>query len=420
MKLFHAADIHLDSPLRGLDKKEGAPVERLRRATRGALENLVAACIDEEVVGLVIAGDLFDGAWKDAGTGLFFAGAMARLKDAGIPVLVVRGNHDAESTVVRRLPAPSNVHTFSSRKVERFELADGALVLHGTSFATKAVTDDLAARFPEADSGAVHVGVLHTSLDGREGHEPYAPTTLDVLRSRGYAYWALGHVHAREIVSRDPWVVFPGNLQGRHAREVGEKGASLVTFSDRGVVSVEHRVLDVVRWAHVTVDASGCDARADVMERARAALEDEVQRAEGRLLAARVRFEGTCPVSGALHDARAELADELRLVAVDVAGEDAWIEKLEIATRTTVDVLALRAQDTALGQLARRIEEVRGDDAALLELGGCLEDLRKKLPPEVRNGPEGFDPSDLGVIRELYTHVEESLLGALTEAKGRD
>jgi DNA repair protein SbcD/Mre11 len=413
VKLFHAADIHLDSPLRGLDRYDGAPTERLRGATRAALGRLIDACIDEGVDALLIAGDLFDGAWKDYSTGLFFVTAMGRLKAAGIPVIVVRGNHDAESIVARKLPALDHVRVLSSRKPESVELADGAIVVHGMSFGSKAVSDDIASRYPDARPGVINVGVLHTSLDGREGHEPYAPTSLDVLRSKGYAYWALGHVHAREIVSRDPWVVFPGNLQGRHARETGDKGATLVTFSASGVASVEHRSMDVVRWSRVEVDAAGAGSVDDVLDRVRSAIAEAAEAADGLLLAARVTIVGATEVSGALH-ADAELPGRVRLVAADAAGIDAWVEKVEVRTRTSADLDALRTQDSALGQLARRLAETRTDDAALTELASCFADLTKKLPADARAGADGFDPTDLSTMRELYMHVEETLLGALT------
>src|SRR4051812_29910913 len=113
MKFVHAADLHLDSPLRGLDRYEGAPVEQLRGATRRALENLVALCLSEKADFLLLAGDLYDGGWKDYRTGLFFAAQMSRLRAADIPVFFVRGNHDAESNITRSLRLPENVRELS-------------------------------------------------------------------------------------------------------------------------------------------------------------------------------------------------------------------------------------------------------------------------------------------------------------------
>ena len=224
VKFVHAADLHIDSPLRGLDRYEGAPAARLRAATRRALENLVALCIEEQAAFLLLAGDVFDGGWKD-----FSTGPLLRLADDAPPRGEHPGRHRARQPRRRERdheePAPpDNVRELSSKKPETFELADAGICVHGQSFAQQATTDDLAARYPDAVRGAFNIGLLHTCLDGREGHDRYAPTSLETMRAKGYDYWALGHVHAREVLSTEPWVVFPGNLQGRHAKETGREG----------------------------------------------------------------------------------------------------------------------------------------------------------------------------------------------------
>ena len=225
MKFVHAADLHIDSPLRGLDQYEGAPAARLRAATRRALENLVALCIDEQAAFLLLAGDVFDGSWKDFSTGLFFASQMTRLREARHP-----GRHRSRQSRRRELdheePArcPTTCASCRRRSPRPSSSHDAGTCVHGQSFAQRAITDDLAARYPDAVRGAFNIGLLHTCLDGREGHERYAPTTLETMRAKGYDYWALGHVHAREVLSKEPWIVFPGNLQGRHAKETGIEG----------------------------------------------------------------------------------------------------------------------------------------------------------------------------------------------------
>ncbi|HEV7786627.1 MAG TPA: DNA repair exonuclease, partial [Thermoanaerobaculia bacterium] len=256
-RFLHAADVHLDSPLRGLERYEGAPVEEIRGATRKAFVNLVDLAIHEEVAFLLLAGDLYDGDWRDYNTGLFFIAQMRRLEAAGIPVFVVAGNHDAASQITKVLRPPANVRMLGTKKPETVRLEEIGAAIHGQGFAAASVKEDLSAGYPTADPFLFNVGLLHTSLDGRPGYASYAPCTVAGLRSRGYQYWALGHVHEREEVSRDPWIVFPGVLQGRHVRETGAKGATLVTVGDREVVSVEAHELDVMRWAVCTADATG-------------------------------------------------------------------------------------------------------------------------------------------------------------------
>ena len=227
-RFLHAADLHVDSPLKGIERYEGAPVEAIRGASRRAVANLVSAAIEERVAFVVLAGDIFEGDWRDFGTGLFFAQQLRRLGEEGIEVFLLAGNHDAAAHMTRQLEWPANVTVFSTKAPQSVTHAASGTVLHGQGFATRAVEQDLAARYPEAVAGAFNIGVLHTALDGREGHDPYAPTRVETLRGKGYDYWALGHVHAREVVSREPWIVFPGNLQARHLRETGSKGATLV------------------------------------------------------------------------------------------------------------------------------------------------------------------------------------------------
>ncbi len=414
MRFVHAADIHLDSPMRGLQRYEGAPEAALRGATRRALENLVQLCVDEDAELLLVAGDLYDGSWRDYATGLFFAEQMSKLREAGVRVMIVRGNHDAASQITRHLRLPENVKELSSRKPETVVYDELGVAVHGQSFPTKAVTDDLSRAYPAPVAGAINVGLLHTSADGREGHAPYAPCSPAALADKGYDYWALGHVHTREVLSESPWVVFPGNLQGRHARETGAKGATLVVAEAGRVVSVQHRVLDVARWAQCRVAVTDAMREDDWLAAAREALEAEVEAAEGRPVAARVVLRGR----GHAHQAAAadpeRVRAELQAMATDVGG--VWVERLVLE----------RSQEPAApipeGLAAELLGAVRGlreaSDAEVLALGEeALGELRGKLPPHVE-GEDSLDLSDPAEIRRLLGEVEETIALRLFGAEG--
>jgi DNA repair exonuclease SbcCD nuclease subunit len=182
MKFIHCADIHLDSPLRGLEKYEGAPVEEIRGATRRAFEEIIRLALDESVDFVLIAGDLYDRDLEDFNTAIFFGRQMARLDEAGIAVCMITGNHDAESKITKKLRnLPKNVKIFSSSMAESLALDVHDVVIHAQSFAKGAVPQDLAAAYPQRQSGKFNIGILHTSLTGSVDHDPYAPTTLEVV-----------------------------------------------------------------------------------------------------------------------------------------------------------------------------------------------------------------------------------------------
>ena len=223
-RFLHAADIHLDSPLIGLSDVEGRVAERIRTAPRAAFELLVEQVIKEEINFLVIAGDLYDGTWRDYKTGLFFAEQMGLLNQARIPVFLLHGNHDAQSQITKPLGLPDNVKVFGIRRAETFQIEELNVALHGQSFRQAVVTDNLVPGYPLPIDGAFNIGVLHTALGRMGEHANYAPCSLEELVAKGYDYWALGHVHQGQVLHEQPHVVFPGNLQGRHVRETGPKG----------------------------------------------------------------------------------------------------------------------------------------------------------------------------------------------------
>lgn len=412
MKFVHAADLHLDSPLAGLSKYEGAPVEQIRGATRRALENLVKLCLSEQAQLLLIAGDLYDGDWRDYSTGLFFAKQMAALRAGNVRVVWIRGNHDAASKLTAHLNLPENVRELSHKSPDSLVLEELGLAVHGQGFETREVTADLSRRYPEPKPGLFNIGLLHTALEGRAGHAPYAPCRLSALVDRGYDYFALGHVHTREVLSERPWIVFPGNLQGRHARETGPKGASLVTLDGNRVLTVEHRALDAVRWQVAEADVSAESSLDGVLERVRSSLSAAVEASEGRLCAVRVRIVGASAAHERLAARVERLTEETRALTLDLSA-DAWLEKVELATRPGAEQALLREREDAIGELVRGLGNLARDEAALAELAEELQDLKRKLPSELREGPDAIDLESPEALRRLLGEVEQTLLPAV-------
>jgi DNA repair protein SbcD/Mre11 len=245
-RFIHAADLHLDSPLVGLAKKSEDCAARLDDASRRAFDNLVALAIEEDCRLIVIAGDIFDGQWRDYRTGLFFLDRMKRLRQAGIRVIIIAGNHDAENRFANRLEYSDNVKLLSARLPESFLIEELGVAVHGRSFPQRDVVDNIAIEYPSPVSGRFNIGLLHTACGGIEGHRRYAPCAVAQLVNHGYQYWALGHIHKRQELAKAPYIVYPGNLQGRSVTETGPKGATLVEVIDGDVARIVHCPLDVV------------------------------------------------------------------------------------------------------------------------------------------------------------------------------
>lgn len=402
---IHAADLHIDSPLAGLRAKNEDVARRFAEAGRKAVQALIAETIASKAAFLIIAGDIFDGDWKDITTGLFFVAAISELHRANIPVFIVKGNHDAESLMSRDLPYPDSVTVFPTRAAT-VELADYRVALHGRSFPDR-LTADFVSSYPARREGWLNIGVLHTCLDGTRGHEGYAPCSLDELKRFGYDYWALGHVHAAEIISRDPWIVFPGNLQGRSVRETGPKGAMRVTVEDGRIIDVAPIMLDGARWAHPSIDVTGCADEAEVVARVIAALSELHRHGEGRAFAVRVTLVGATPLHNHLVARREVLQDELRAGALHLAA-DCWIEQLKIRTSLPLQP-AVVGSDTSSVDVAALLAEAANDPAMAAALAELVETVSAKLPRDLQ---DEFSASD--VVGALAEDALAMLAGELS------
>jgi DNA repair exonuclease SbcCD nuclease subunit len=418
MRFLHTADLHLDSPLRGLDRYEGAPVDEVRGATRRAFENLIVVALRERVDLVVIAGDLYDGDWLDHNTGLFFTKGVTQLAEEGIPVAIVRGNHDAASRLTKALRLPRNVHLFADSRPETKVFEDIGIAVHGQSFANAVVTDDLAAGYPLPVTGCFNLGLLHSSLNGRPGHAPYAPTQLDVLRGKGYGYWALGHVHAAEIVCRDPWVVYPGNTQGRHIRETGAKGCALITVEDHDITQ-QFIALDVMRWTSLSLDISALPDLEALLDQVKQNLRRLLAEADERTLAVRVQVRGSGPLHSRLAAQPEMVEQELRNAAIEATNARIWIEKIELRTRPRLDLDQLAKRDDPVGMLIRELRSLAADPGLLRDVAGeALSELQQKLPAELRQGEDALRLDDADTLVELLTEVEADLLARLSSEEG--
>lgn len=415
MKFIHAADLHIDSPLRGLDRYEGAPVDQLRGASRRALIALVNLALRERVDLVVLAGDIFDRDLGDFHAAMFFREQVLRLTRADIRVFVVKGNHDAEGQIGRKLPDVDGLHVFSARTAETIDMPELGVAVHGRSFPDRAVPEDLIPSYNDPIPGRFNIGVLHTSLTGRVEHDPYAPTDVATLSAKGYDYFALGHVHAREVVREaSPRIVFPGNLQGRHVGETGSKGCELIEVEGTRIVSAEHVSLDVVRWHQLALPVDGLASVNALAQRFQQECDRLVAGVDDRLHAMRVFVSG----ESTLHQQEAAepgtVAAALQAATQDYARAPLWIESVRLDLRSPIDRTALKQREDAVGEVLRLVDEVRSDGAGMREW--VIQSL-DKLPP-LPTDLNDMDPGRLSDVQmdALLADAEATVLSKLTGA----
>lgn len=413
MRFIHAADIHLDSPLSGLAAYPDAPAAQLRNATRDAFCELVNRAIEEQVDFMVIAGDLYDGSWRDHNTGIFFCREMGRLKRAGIAVFVLFGNHDAESEMTRKLELPDNVRCFATQKPQTFTLDTLGVVLHGQSFKHKETTDNLAAAYPPPVAGYYNIGVLHTALEGHTAHANYAPCSRAELHARGYQYWALGHVHEFAQWDGPSIIVFPGNLQGRHIRETGRRGAVLVEVDGRGHTTVERIFIDVLRWETLRIDAADCASLLDVARSIGRALEALLECDSHVPRAVRVTVHGRTAAHGELFGLESQLRNEVLARIASIDNARLWLEKVKLETEALLDPAQSGHHFDAFSDLQEILREAGQDPEFLLQLETELGAFTARMPHELDALVADLEAVRGGDVAGLLARVAPALLARL-------
>jgi exonuclease SbcD len=416
---LHTADIHLDSPLQNLEQYEGAPVEALRQATRRAFENMIGMAVSAKVDFVLICGDLYDGNWKDYNTGLYFVSQVRKLREANIPAYIVTGNHDAASNITKTLRLPDGIHLLPVDQPGTCFIEKLGVAIHGQGFATQAVKKDISAGYPPAASGYFNIGMLHTCATGNPGHEPYAPCTLKGLASKGYDYWALGHVHQQEILRKIPLIVFPGNLQGRHIRETGPKGCMQVSVDDKGRAHPEFLSFDVVRWIRCEIDASETDAAYDLVDKISERLREVMEENSDKALAVRVEISGTSPAMQAFSGDPERWTNEVRSAAIDLGGDRLWLEKIKMLTGLPTKARAGHLKESSPGspldEIQRFLDNLQADPGALAQMGDVLKELIHQLPHELKDGEEAINPEDPDWLSRILDQARPLLLQRLLE-----
>ncbi|EAD0590272.1 exonuclease SbcCD subunit D [Listeria monocytogenes] len=235
IQFLHMADLHLDSPFIGLSTLPQPLFSAIQESTFQSLERITTVAIKEAVDFVLIAGDIYDSEDQSVRAQARFAKEMKRLEAANIPVFIIHGNHDFIEKHKEKLALPSNVHVFSEQvEVMSHKTATGVSVnIYGFSYNERHIRSSRVGEYKIQGDADFHIALLHGSeVSSSEEHDVYAPFRVQEISRKGFDYWALGHIHKRQLLAESPSIYYPGNIQGRNRKESGEKGASIVTLSE--------------------------------------------------------------------------------------------------------------------------------------------------------------------------------------------
>ena len=379
-RFVHAADLHLDSPFKGL--RAAAPEQvanTLYDATFKTYENIVDLCVEARADALLIAGDVYDGADRSLRAQRKFVDGLERLNAAGIRSFVCHGNHDPLDGWEARLAYPPSCHRFGAEfeAVPVFQADPGRAVVHGISYPRRDVTENLVSRLGSVDAGPFSIGLLHANVDNNSDHDPYAPCSLDDLLQAGINYWALGHIHTRRVLhEQQPAVVYPGNPQGRRLSETGARGVYVVDVDDDGNVCLKFRAVDSVRWDRFVLDIDPLETEQALLDALHKGMEGLLDEAGGRPVIARVTLKG-----------RGELNRFLRRInTLDNLAEQineawtgrtpfAWCERIEDRTAPPFDRKARLAGSDFLAEVLCTADRAKARPEMLNRLRAGMSDL---------------------------------------------
>ncbi len=409
-RFIHTADIHLDSPLKSLALRNHQIAELLGGATRRAFEKIIDLCLDEHVDALIIAGDLYDRDLRSMKTAAFLGRQMRRLDEANIRVFMIRGNHDSELSITQHLDFPPNVHVFTGHGgVE--ELRDLGVAIHGVSYAKRQAPESLLPKYRQPVPGLVNIGIMHTSLAGTAGHDVYAPCTIKDLVSHGFDYWALGHIHQRQIYSENPFVVMPGIPQGRDIGEAGPKSVMLVEVSNMSI-RIEERFVADAEFRRVEVDLTDVAEWQMAVAELRKTLKKTQEAAKARNLICRIILLGRSPLywrfrrDADLFEAEAhDAAQQLDNVFVDGVNNH-----INPSPNSTFDA-------DPIDELGDLMVKVAKDSSFCSKAASFLETFLSTLTPELRDRYGVNQDSSESILQHLLSEGTADVISSLKRSQ---
>ncbi|MBM7659936.1 DNA repair exonuclease SbcCD nuclease subunit [Bacillus mesophilus] len=365
---LHAADLHLDSPYIGLKHLPESLLNRVQESTFISLERIINLAIKKKVDFIILAGDLFDSEQRSLRAQIRLRTELSRLEQEGIAAYIIHGNHDPLNGDWIKLEWPSNAHFFNENIEAKPYIREGEQVatLYGFSYLDKAVTENKAIQYEKETKEGYHIAILHGTISSNTDHNPYAPFILSDLNNKGFDYWALGHIHSRQILQTEPPVIYPGNIQGRHRKEAGEKGCMYVSMSELGTSYSFVATCDIL-WEHLKITASDIQTIDDLIHKCKTELEEYRKAQQAVIL--QLEIYGNSELStiiyqhGVTEDVL-EILNEGEATRTDFI----WVNSLDFKIDVMKDKETLKGELHFLGDLLQHFEDYNNFDEALAPL----------------------------------------------------
>ena len=406
IKLIHTADVHLDSPLQTLALRDPDLRDRIQCASRNALTRIVEYALEQRVAAVLIAGDLFDSAARSAKTAAFLLAELSRLNQAGIKVFYIKGNHDAENPLTGETTLPDNVHMFDGDG-GCMQLPESDVWIHGVSFTEKRAEKSLLGKFSTPVADAINIGMLHTSLNGSASHDVYAPCSVSELIDTGFDYWALGHIHKRQVHCESPWIVMPGIPQGRDIGEPGAQSATLITI-DEGGVSTSDFPTSSIEFNTLILDISDLQDAAALQDLIRDTLQAHVGTLQSDDGVVRIRLQGQSALRWQWLRDREQWLETVKLQCRQT--ERLWVEKLIFEVDDTPSSVPDRS---ALGELSMLMSTIRNEAAFREDAMALITEILAALPANQRKALLPEEDSVQKLASRLSQNGEEQLLAVM-------
>lgn len=382
---IHCADLHLGSRFKGLGTTDRALAESMRRSVMESFGRIVDIALKRHADAMVISGDIFDDSNELPSTRMWFSEQLRRL---GIPVFICRGNHDSRTSWDDAIPYPDNVHEFGTEP-ERFPVGDRAEVV-GISYSTPHEQRNLAAMLT-GSSDRFTIGCVHCDVDSVSEGYSYASCSVSDLVGKGVDYWALGHIHKRNVVSSNPYIVYPGNIQGRSFKESGQKGAYLVTVASGRVSAIEFIPTQTYIWENPVVDITG-RSLTDVVQ--------NLSRLVHGKTVCRITFKGSGPLDRMLRTS----PEEVRKAIADSIG--AVVSETVVQTSPEIDLESMAGRGDVVSSMIASGRRIEG-----MPIGEIIDIIcRNRNLAQYRDVFEGMTEED---IRSLVTDALKGCIARL-------